>query len=150
MLVSVVQNGHGKRAGVPGYLVAGKTGTAQIPKKEGGGYEEEPHIGSFAGFAPAYDPRFVMLVKLDNPKNVEWAESSAAPTFGEMAKFMLDYFGVEPTEEYTQKDVDLFNATHDVSIYQAAERKKRPRAAPRSQRREEKKKKKNEETKIEI
>jgi cell division protein FtsI/penicillin-binding protein 2 len=119
MLVSVVQNGHGKKAGVPGYLVAGKTGTAQVPKKNGGGYEEGQHIGSFAGFAPAYDPRFVMLVKLDNPKNVEWAESSAAPTFGEMAKFMLDYFGVEATEEYTQKDVDLFNVSHDVSIYQA-------------------------------
>ena len=119
MLVSVVKNGHGKKAGVPGYLVAGKTGTAQVPKKSGGGYEENQHIGSFAGFAPAYDPKFVMLVKLDNPKSVEWAESSAAPTFGEMAKFMLDYFGVEPTEEYTQKDLDVFNATHDVSIYQA-------------------------------
>jgi cell division protein FtsI/penicillin-binding protein 2 len=119
MMVSVVQNGHGKKAGVPGYLVAGKTGTAQIPRKDGPGYEEGAHIGSFVGFAPAYDPRFVMLVKLDNPKNVEWAESSAAPTFGEMAKFMLDYFGVEATEEYTQKDVDLFNASHDVSIYQA-------------------------------
>lgn len=138
MLVSVVKNGHGKRAGVPGYLVAGKTGTAQVPKKEGGGYEENQHIGSFAGFAPAYDPKFAMLVKLDNPKNVEWAESSAAPTFGEMAKFMLDYFGVEPTEEYTQKDVDLFNATHDVSIYQAP----KVEAQPVQQQPEEKKKKK--------
>ena len=126
MLVSVVQNGHGKKAGVPGYLVAGKTGTAQVPKKSGGGYEENQHIGSFVGFAPAYDPKFVMLVKLDNPKNVEWAESSAAPTFGEMAKFMLDYFGVEPTEEYTQKDLDIFNATHDVSIYQAAKPEEQP------------------------
>jgi len=118
MLVSVVQNGHGKKAGVPGYLVAGKTGTAQVPKKDGGGYEDNQHIGSFAGFAPAYDPRFTMLVKLDNPKNVDWAESSAAPTFGEMAKFLLDYYNIEPTEAYTQKDVDIFNATHDVSIYQ--------------------------------
>jgi cell division protein FtsI/penicillin-binding protein 2 len=118
MLVSVVQNGHGKKAGVPGYLVAGKTGTAQVPKKNGGGYEEGQHVGSFAGFAPAYDPKFAMLVKFDNPKNVEWAESSAAPTFGEMAKFLLDYYNIEPTEPYTQKDVDLFNATHDVSVYQ--------------------------------
>ncbi|MFA5871971.1 MAG: penicillin-binding protein 2 [Parcubacteria group bacterium] len=119
MIVSVVQNGHGKKAGVPGYLVAGKTGTAQVPKMGGGGYEENTHIGSFAGFAPAYDPKFVMLVELNNPKNVEWAESSAAPTFGEMTKFLLDYFGVEPTETYTQKDVDLFNATHDISVYSA-------------------------------
>ena len=118
MLISVVQNGHGKKAAVPGYLVAGKTGTAQVPKPGGGGYEDNQHIGSFAGYAPAYDPKFVMLVKLDNPKNVDWAESSAAPTFGEMAKFLLDYYNVEPTEQYTQHDVDLFNATHDVSIYQ--------------------------------
>jgi len=117
MLISVVQNGHGKRAAVPGYLVAGKTGTAQVPKKDGPGYEENAHIGSFGGFAPAYDPKFVMIVRLDQPRNVAWAESSAAPTFGEMAKFMLDYFGVEPTEQYSQKDVDLFNATHDISIY---------------------------------
>lgn len=138
MMTGVVKNGHGKRAGVPGYLVAGKTGTAQIPKKDGPGYEEGAHVGSFVGFAPAYDPHFVMLVKLDNPKNVEWAESSAAPTFGEMAKFMLDYFGVEPTEEYTQKDVDLFNATHDVSVYQAAKPEEMP-ALPAPQPEEKKK-----------
>jgi cell division protein FtsI/penicillin-binding protein 2 len=126
MLISVVQNGHGKRANVPGYLVAGKTGTAQIPKKDGPGYEENLHIGSFAGYAPAYDPKFVMLVRLDNPKNVDWAESSAAPTFGEMAKFMLDYFGVEPTEPYTPKDVDLFNATHDISVYSAPKEEVQP------------------------
>jgi len=147
MLVSVVQNGHGKRAGVPGYLVAGKTGTAQVPKKEGGGYEDDQHIGSFAGFAPAYDPCFAMLVKLDNPKNVEWAESSAAPTFGEMAKFLLDYYNIEPTEEYTDKDVQLFNATHDVSIYQTP-KEEEPPAAPvndgdKDKDKKEKKKKKN-------
>ena len=143
MLVSVVKNGHGKRAGVPGYLIAGKTGTAQIPKKGGPGYEEGAHVGSFAGFAPAYDPKFVMLVKLDNPRNVEWAESSAAPTFGEMAKFMLDYFGVEPTEEYTQRDVDLFNATHDVSIYQAPrEEQPTPQQPAEEEKKKDKKKKK--------
>lgn len=142
MMVSVVKNGHGKKAGVPGYLVAGKTGTAQIPKKESGGYEDNAHIGSFVGFAPAFDPKFVMLVKIDNPKNVEWAESSAAPTFGEMAKFMLDYFGIEPTEEYTQKDVDLFNATHDISIYQAAKEKEIMSAQPNLPKEEKKKKKK--------
>lgn len=143
MLVSVVKNGHGKMAGVPGYLVAGKTGTAQIPRKDGPGYEENAHVGSFAGFAPAYDPKFAMLVKLDNPKNVEWAESSAAPTFGEMAKFMLDYFGVEPTEEYTQKDVDQFNATHDVSIYQAPKPEEvQPEQSPNTEEKKDDKKKK--------
>lgn len=97
MLVSVVENGHGKKAAVAGYKVAGKTGTAQVPKP-GGGYYDDRHVGSFVGFAPADDPRFAMLVRLDQPKNVDWAESSAAPTFGEMAKWLLQYCGVPPTK----------------------------------------------------
>jgi len=95
MLVSVVENGHGKKAKVDGFRVAGKTGTAQIPRPEGG-YEENQHIGSFAGFAPADDPKFVMLVKLDRPKNVEWAESSAAPIFGEIANWLLNSYWKVP------------------------------------------------------
>lgn len=96
MLVSAVENGHGKRAGVPGYWVAGKTGTAQVPKKNGKGYETDVTIGSFAGFAPANDPRFAMIVKIDRPRDVQWAESSAAPVFGEMASFLLTYLRVPP------------------------------------------------------
>ncbi|TSC95854.1 MAG: cell division protein FtsI (penicillin-binding protein 3) [Parcubacteria group bacterium Athens1014_10] len=96
MLVSVVENGHGKNAGVKGYYVAGKTGTAQVPKKDGRGYEEGVNIGSFAGFAPVDDPKFAMLVKIDNPKDVAWAESSAAPLFGKLAEFMLNYYQIPP------------------------------------------------------
>lgn len=96
MLVSVVDNGHGKRAGVPGYFVAGKTGTAQVPKKDGLGYEKDITIGSFVGFAPVDDPKFVMLVKINNPKAVQWAENSAAPVFGQIAEFLLHYFKVPP------------------------------------------------------
>ncbi len=94
MLVNVVENGHGKRAGVKGYYVAGKTGTAQVPRKDKRGYEPNAHIGSFAGFAPARNPRFVMLVRIDNPRDVEWAESSAAPLFGQIAEFILNYYEV--------------------------------------------------------
>lgn len=97
MLVSVVERGHGKRAGVPGYYVAGKTGTAQVPNPDAAGYLKDVSIGSFAGFAPADNPRFVMLVKIDRPRDVEWAESSAAPLFGELAEFLLSYLQV-PTE----------------------------------------------------
>lgn len=114
ILRSVVVNGHGKRADVPGYLVAGKTGTAQVASVEKRGYEEGRKIGSFAGFAPVQDPRFVILVKIDNPKNVEWAESSAAPAFGELMKFLLEYYNIEPTEKYTQADLDKFDATHNL------------------------------------
>lgn len=103
MLRSVVVNGHGKRADVPGYLVGGKTGTAQVAKSSGKGYEEGMSIGSFVGYAPIVDPHFVVLVKLDNPKNVEWAESSAAPTFGQIMKFLLEYAKIKPTEAVVAK-----------------------------------------------
>ncbi len=103
MLRSVVVNGHGKRADVPGYLVGGKTGTAQVAKTGEKGYEEGVSIGSFVGYAPLNDPQFVVIVKLDNPKNVEWAESSAAPTFGDIMKFLLEYAKIKPTEETTKK-----------------------------------------------
>lgn len=93
MMVNVVENGHGKKAGVKGYYVAGKTGTAQVPAKDGG-YQAGAHIGSFAGFAPADNPKFVMLVKIDQPRDVEWAESSAAPLFGQLAEYMLNYWQV--------------------------------------------------------
>lgn len=95
MLVDVVENGHGKRAGVPGYWVAGKTGTAQISRGEGG-YEKDAAIGSFVGYAPADDPAFVMLIRIDRPRDVLWAESSVAPVFGDIAKFLLQYMEISP------------------------------------------------------
>ena len=102
MLVSTVENGHGKRAGVPGYYVAGKTGTAQVARTDGVvGYLKNVTIGTFAGYAPASDPKFVMLVKIDHPRDVQWAEASAAPVFGEMARFLLTYFQVPPERSVT-------------------------------------------------
>ncbi|XOU94672.1 MAG: peptidoglycan D,D-transpeptidase FtsI family protein [Candidatus Kerfeldbacteria bacterium] len=98
MLVNVVRNGHGGRAGVDGYYVAGKTGTAQIPSQTGPGYDPDFTIGSFCGFAPVDNPIFAMCVKIDKPRTVQWAESTAAPLFGELAQFMLNYYGVPPEE----------------------------------------------------
>ena len=96
MLVSVVQGAHGKNAGVEGYYVAGKTGTAQIARQDAVGYEANAHIGTFVGFAPADNPRFVMLVRIVKPQGVNFAESSAAPLFGQIAKFLLNYYQVPP------------------------------------------------------
>jgi len=101
MLRSVVVNGHGKQADVPGYLVGGKTGTAQVAKSGSRGYEEGMNVGSFAGYAPTNDAKFVILVKIVNPKGVEWAETSAAPAFGKIMKFLLEYYKVKPTEDPT-------------------------------------------------
>ena len=99
MLRDVVLNGNGKRADVPGYQVVGKTGTAQVAKAGGGGYQDGVTIGSFAGYAPLNDPQFVVVVKIVNPKTVQWAESSAAPTSGDIMKFLLEYYKVKPTED---------------------------------------------------
>lgn len=102
MLISAVENGHGKRAAVPGYWVAGKTGTAQVARTDGiVGYYKDVTIGSFAGYAPANDPKFVMLVKIDHPRDVQWAEASAAPVFGEMAAFLLTYLEVPPERPFS-------------------------------------------------
>jgi cell division protein FtsI/penicillin-binding protein 2 len=99
MLVNVVENGHGKKASVPGYYVAGKTGTAQVPRKDGRGYEPNNNIGSFIGYAPVEDPKFIMLVRVNHPRTVKFAETTAAPAFGELAQFMLNYYNVPPNRK---------------------------------------------------
>lgn len=93
MLGNVVEKGHGKRAKIDGVKVGGKTGTAQVPSPNGGYYPNR-HIGSFAGMFPLDDPQFVMVVRLDNPKTVQYAESSAAPVFGEIGAWMAQYYGL--------------------------------------------------------
>ncbi len=102
MLYNVVKNGHGKKADVAGYRVGGKTGTAQVASRDSRGYSENESIGTFAGLAPIDDPKFVVVVKVRNPKDVIWAESTAAPAFGEIMKFLLTYYKVEPTEEIVE------------------------------------------------
>ncbi len=113
MLESNIQNGHGKLADVPGYRVGGKTGTAQIPDRENGGYVEGATIGTFAGFAPIDNPAFVMVVIIDHPRDTEWAAGTAAPVFGELSKFLLNYFSVEPTKEYSTEDLETFDKKHN-------------------------------------
>jgi cell division protein FtsI/penicillin-binding protein 2 len=103
MLRNVVVNGHGKRADVPGYLIGGKTGTAQVAKVNERGYDDSQTIGTFAGYGPIDEPRFSIVVRIDNPKEVIWAESSAAPTFGKVMKYLLDYYNIAPTEGFDDK-----------------------------------------------
>ena len=97
MLVNVVENGHGKSARVPGYWIAGKTGTAQVARADAQGYEQQRTIGTFAGYGPVEDPRCVMVVRIDDPKDVQFAESTAAPAFGHIAAFVLNYLHVPTT-----------------------------------------------------
>ena len=94
MLVNVVENGYGKKAGIPGYWITGKTGTAQVP--EAGGYSDKT-IHSFGGFFPAFDPQFLILIKLDNPSGIRFAADSVAPVFGEIAEYILNYYEIPPS-----------------------------------------------------
>lgn len=98
MLVSVVENGSGRRAKIGGYFIAGKTGTAQVPLEEGG-YSEEKTIHSFVGFFPALNPKVLILIKLDNPKGVKTAEYSAVPLFRDLAKYIIDFWEIPPSYE---------------------------------------------------
>jgi len=95
MLVEVVSR-EAKKAQVEGYLIAGKTGTAQVPTAYG--YDPTATIASFVGFAPADDPQFAILVKLDNPKASPWANHTATPTFGAIARRLLVYLQIPPDE----------------------------------------------------
>lgn len=97
MLVDVVENGHGKKAAVKGYWIAGKTGTAQVA--ESGKYVANDNIGSFIGYGPVEDPKFVMLIKVDHPRDVSFAESTAGPAFGNIAQFILNYYQIPPTRK---------------------------------------------------
>lgn len=96
MLVSTVENGHAGSAGVSGFYIAGKTGTAQVAKENGSGYKADETIASFVGYGPARDPQFVMLVRIDHPRTTPWASGTAAPTFGEIADFLLQYEQIPP------------------------------------------------------
>lgn len=98
MLQVVVQHGSGYLAGAanPGYKIAGKTGTAQIPKPDGTGYIEGANIGSFVGYAPADKPKFVMLVRIDEPSVSGYAESTTVPLFAGICKWLFQYYAIPP------------------------------------------------------
>ncbi|MCX6730105.1 MAG: penicillin-binding transpeptidase domain-containing protein, partial [Candidatus Portnoybacteria bacterium] len=98
MLVSVVENGHTQKAGVEGYQIAAKTGTAQIPDPTTKKYLETETIHTVLGYFPAFDARFSMLVRIDKPVGVKYAESTSAPLFGEIAKYILNYYEIPPSK----------------------------------------------------
>jgi cell division protein FtsI/penicillin-binding protein 2 len=95
MLKDVVQGGTGVLAAIPGYTVAGKTGTAQKPDGKGG-YSSYNFVASFVGMVPASKPRLVVLVEVDEPRGAIWGGTVAAPAFQAIAKFDLQYLSVPP------------------------------------------------------
>lgn len=94
MLINAVDNGEAKWAKPAGYRIAGKTGTAQIPVA--GHYDDEKTIASFVGYAPADDPKFVMLVTLREPTSSPWGSETAAPLFFTIARDLFSYWAIPP------------------------------------------------------
>ena len=95
MMVNVTENGSGRLAQVDNYNIAVKTGTAQIPDFEEGGYIEDV-IHSFIGFAPAFNPEFVILIKLDKPHGLRFAASTCGPIFKEISEYLFNYLEISP------------------------------------------------------
>jgi cell division protein FtsI/penicillin-binding protein 2 len=95
MLKDVVAEGTGTYAAIPGYQVAGKTGTAQKPDSHGG-YSLDRYVASFVGIVPASRPRLVVLVAVDEPHGAIWGGVVAAPAFEQIARFDLQYLEVPP------------------------------------------------------
>ena len=95
MLESVVERGTGVHAQIPGYTVAGKTGTSQKVDPKTGTYTDK-YIASFIGFAPASNPKYITLIVLDNPVKDMWGETTAAPAFSDVMGFTLQYYNVPP------------------------------------------------------
>jgi cell division protein FtsI (penicillin-binding protein 3) len=100
MLAGVVESEHGTggAAAVPGYRVGGKTGTAKKPLN--GGYEDGAYFASFAGFAPVDDPRYVVAVMVDEPREGSYYGGTvAAPVFSDLMGFVLGHERVPPSSE---------------------------------------------------
>ena len=96
IMTAVVREGTGHNAAIPGYDVAGKTGTAQKMDPATRRYSHAPGILSFVGFAPADDPRLAMIVLLDEPKNEKWGSEAAAPIFAAIGVQALRHMNVPP------------------------------------------------------
>ena len=96
MMVEAAKMGESKWTYLKGFGVAGKTGTAQIPIQ--GHYDEEKTIASFVGFAPYNNPKFIMLVTLQEAQSSPWASETAAPLWYSIAKDLFLYYSIQPTK----------------------------------------------------
>lgn len=97
MLVEVVDTTlAGGTAKKPGYSIAAKTGTAQIPRHDGRGYEETEFLHAFFGYFPAYDARFLIFIFLERPQGVRYASQSLTESFRSLTDFLINYYTIPP------------------------------------------------------
>lgn len=113
LLAGVVDHGTGQKARVPGYDVAGKTGTAQKIDPETGGYSHDEYVMVFAGMVPVERPRFVAVVVVDSPQEGRWGGTVAAPAFAQIAEETVQQLEIPPTRpEEPSDDPALVLAAH--------------------------------------
>ena len=109
MLVNVVDKGFNGVAKIPGYYFSGKTGTAQIPLANGRGYQSDNNtIQSFVAYGPSFNPQFLILVKLDNPK-VPKSALSAVPVYKQLAQYIISYWQIPPDYDVNAKPFIIFS-----------------------------------------
>ena len=101
MVLVTKKGGTARRAAIPGYEVAGKTGTSQ--KFIDGAYSHSKYFATFIGFVPAYKPAFVLLVTADEPKGASYGGTVAAPTFKNISVRTLKYMGIKPDEKLLEE-----------------------------------------------
>ena len=99
ILKTAVREGTGKNAAIPGFDVAGKTGTAQKLDPDTKAYSQTAYISSFIGFVPADDPKLVILVMVDEPQGTYWGGEVAAPAFKEIGQQVLRYMNIPSNKE---------------------------------------------------
>ncbi|MEF3280114.1 MAG: penicillin-binding protein 2 [Elusimicrobiota bacterium] len=99
MMVDVVENGTGINAQIPGYFIAGKTGTANKLDLKTRKYIKGENVASFCGFFPASNPEYTILVIVDNSKKYKYGGQTAAPIFAEMAKRIISIKNIKPDRE---------------------------------------------------
>ncbi|HLZ33647.1 MAG TPA: penicillin-binding protein 2, partial [Nitrospira sp.] len=99
ILEGVVTNGTGTKAAIPGFRVAGKTGTAQKIDPRTGTYSTTQFVGSFVGFVPAEAPRLAIIVVIDEPQGEAWGGTVAAPVFRRVGEQVLTYLGVSRDDQ---------------------------------------------------
>ena len=105
-------DGTGRLVGIPGYKVAGKTGTAQKWDPEIKGFSKKDYVASFAGFVPAYDPKIVCVVIVDCPRGRIYGGTVAAPVFREVCKASLEYLQVPADSETEEEEETIQNEVH--------------------------------------
>ena len=96
LTVAASDYGSGKKARIPGFLVGGKTGTAQMVDFKKGGYKKGSYVSSFAGFAPANDPRYVIYIAVSDAQKAYYGSEVAAPVFSKVAQYALRKLALPP------------------------------------------------------